>query len=72
MMALLPMLYRLALDVEVEVTTACQPSHTNLVVQHPINEAFLDPGLVLGSLHCSALECFEALTWSAISDQALL
>lgn len=71
-MAPLPMLPRLALDVEVEVTTACQPSHTNLVAQHPTSEAFLDPGLVLGSLRCSALGCFEALTWPAISDQALL
>lgn len=61
MMALLPVLHRLALDVEVEVTTACQPSHTNLVAQHPTSEALLDPGLVLGSLHCSALGCFETL-----------
>lgn len=55
MMVLLPILHRLA--VEVETTPACQLSHTGLghrrdlvQVQHPICKDFLDLELVLGSL----------------------
>lgn len=75
-MAFLPMLHRLAM--EVEATPACQLSHTDLgerrqvQAQHPTCEAFPHLGLVLGCLHSTALGHFKALAWSEVSNQALL